>query len=286
MNKYTSLKIVAWVISFVGFLFLGVAIIEIAILVEISKNNTLNGNEFLVFARNLIDAFLLVNAGVIIFWGIVLFILFQAIAQQIKLFIDIERNTSVILENTNSQRDLLEQLLTITESQNGQMLCPRCMGKGHVDHNDIQRLSMAVDAFGPCNYCESTGSVLKGSPLVSDVTVQNSKGQMVIPKEAETTVDQVKQEFPSLFFGVISIAIFLYQLSVNYHFNWVFLLLGIGLLGYGYEKDPETAKQYELGLLGAGIFLILGIIFFTFSWFALILSLLLIGSAVFILYKK
>ena len=38
--------------------------------------------------------------------------------------------------------------------------CPRCLGKTHVDQEDIRRLGREMEWIpGPCAYCEGTGKV-------------------------------------------------------------------------------------------------------------------------------
>ncbi|WP_276225295.1 hypothetical protein [Niabella beijingensis] len=40
------------------------------------------------------------------------------------------------------------------------MECPRCLGKGHVDEEDIKRLRQELKwTTGPCAYCEGTGTI-------------------------------------------------------------------------------------------------------------------------------
>ena len=54
------------------------------------------------------------------------------------------------------------------------MTCPRCIGKGFVDLNDIKRLGKEEDWIqGCCKYCDGNGEVIKGkttllSPIWND----------------------------------------------------------------------------------------------------------------------
>lgn len=50
---------------------------------------------------------------------------------------------------------------------NNEMICPRCLGKGFVDNNDIIRLDR-VDYWeqGSCRYCDAQGFVKRGKPKV------------------------------------------------------------------------------------------------------------------------
>ncbi len=55
----------------------------------------------------------------------------------------------------------------------GQIECPRCLGKGEVDWDDIRRLKNELKwAPGKCAYCNGTGSVSPGMP--SKVSVDNT----------------------------------------------------------------------------------------------------------------
>jgi hypothetical protein len=44
-----------------------------------------------------------------------------------------------------------------------EMICPRCLGKGFVDLNDIKRLDRKKDwGQGYCRYCDAQGFVERG----------------------------------------------------------------------------------------------------------------------------
>jgi hypothetical protein len=59
--------------------------------------------------------------------------------------------------------------------------CPRCLGKGHVDKEDIKRLKMELRwAPGPCAYCNGKGKVATGTQ--SKVAVDEAFLTTDIPK--------------------------------------------------------------------------------------------------------
>jgi hypothetical protein len=55
----------------------------------------------------------------------------------------------------------------------GKIECPRCLGKGHVDWDDIKRLNQQLKwKPGKCAYCDGIGKI--NSKLLSKVSVDNS----------------------------------------------------------------------------------------------------------------
>ncbi|MGG9962222.1 hypothetical protein [Ferruginibacter sp. SUN106] len=72
--------------------------------------------------------------------------------------------------------------------------CPRCLGKGHVDAEDIKRLKKDLKwKPGSCAYCNSTGKVnpeildivpVDTSYLTNDITVKEVKKLLSGDKEA------------------------------------------------------------------------------------------------------
>jgi len=49
------------------------------------------------------------------------------------------------------------------ELKKNEMFCPRCMGKGFVDLNDIRRLDRQLEwGLGYCRYCDGQGFVERG----------------------------------------------------------------------------------------------------------------------------
>jgi hypothetical protein len=60
--------------------------------------------------------------------------------------------------------------------------CPRCLGKGEVDWDDIKRLNQELKwKPGPCAYCNGTGKVDKN--IEDNVPVDSSYLVMDIPEE-------------------------------------------------------------------------------------------------------
>ena len=50
-----------------------------------------------------------------------------------------------------------------------EMICPRCMGKGFVDLDDIRRLGKKLEwGQGYCRYCDAQGFVERGKPKLFD----------------------------------------------------------------------------------------------------------------------
>lgn len=70
----------------------------------------------------------------------------------------------------------------IEDSKNKKtMICPRCLGKGFVDLNDIKRLGKEEDWIqGCCKYCDGNGEVIKGkttllSPIWNDDQIEDTE---------------------------------------------------------------------------------------------------------------
>jgi hypothetical protein len=290
MGKYFSLRLVSSLISIIGFIFLGIALIEAAIMLALSKYKTLDGNEFLEIANKVINSILYFKAGEAIFWGLILFVLFQAVAQQIRVFIDIEKNSSNILVNSKIELNHLKEIRRNLRLENESMTCPRCYGKGHVDHIDIQRLALTNDFFGACGYCNANGKVAKGSSLNSEVTnIYSNDNHSVIDEEVSQENLESDGKFPFFALGLISISIFLFQLSSKFDFNWVFLLIGSGLLLYSWNKPDEIElKQdnYSMSFIAVGIFILLGFVFDEFYWSTLILAIAMIVTGIVLNYNN
>ena len=55
-----------------------------------------------------------------------------------------------------------------------EMICPRCLGKGFVDLNDIKRLDREGDwGQGYCRYCDAQGFVERGkTKLINPRTLE------------------------------------------------------------------------------------------------------------------
>lgn len=59
------------------------------------------------------------------------------------------------------------------------MKCPRCLGKGYVDRDDIRRLGMSGKwGPGPCRVCGATGDV----PEVQRIIERTIERQVVVTR--------------------------------------------------------------------------------------------------------
>lgn len=265
MSKYFSLKIVAFVLSLLGFFFLIVSITEVTILFTLSEYKTLRGNEFLEFADRFIDTFLVFKSIGVIVWGIVLFIIFQAISQQIKVFIDIEYNTRMNRTLSESKLDVLREIHKIQFKLVNSMTCPRCLGKGYVDSDDIRRLDVFGWEPGHCIYCDSTGSVQKKATLENNVTDYYESGNFTEeefqPYVAET--EKFDNNEATIAGAIIALAMFLYVLTANFKFNLFLLVISLVLFYLNYKKeDSYLKKEYIPQLLfGLSACLMIGVIF-------------------------
>jgi hypothetical protein len=64
----------------------------------------------------------------------------------------------------------------------GKIECPRCLGKGNVDWDDIKRLNQQLKwKPGKCAYCDGTGKI--NPKLLSKVSVDNSYLTVELSKE-------------------------------------------------------------------------------------------------------
>jgi hypothetical protein len=62
-----------------------------------------------------------------------------------------------------------EKIAKYSYQDKQKMICPRCLGKGFVDLNDIKRLGMEKDwEQGYCQYCYGDGDVEKGKTILED----------------------------------------------------------------------------------------------------------------------
>lgn len=56
--------------------------------------------------------------------------------------------------------------------KNNKVECPRCLGKGEIDNEDIKRLKMEVKWLpGKCAYCDSKGTV--SEKMISEIAVDS-----------------------------------------------------------------------------------------------------------------
>lgn len=71
--------------------------------------------------------------------------------------------------------------LLLMKNRGKTMTCPRCIGKGFVDLNDIKRLGKEEDWIqGCCKYCDGNGEVIKGkttllSPIWTDDQIEDTE---------------------------------------------------------------------------------------------------------------
>ena len=70
------------------------------------------------------------------------------------------------LRDTSIQVMIFFKRLFAKAETGPQIQCPRCLGKGHVDHDDIKRLKKELK-WGPgkCAYCNGKGRVADGQQL-------------------------------------------------------------------------------------------------------------------------
>ena len=95
----------------------------------------------------------------------------------------LERKKSNELKKAGKSIEITNKLIREIDSRENKIQCPRCLGKGHVDNEDIKRLKKELYWVpGSCAYCEGIGSVT--SDFVNSVKVD----------EAYLTVDLSSEE--------------------------------------------------------------------------------------------
>jgi len=73
------------------------------------------------------------------------------------------------LEHIHHTNEKIAKYSFDNKQENQNMICPRCLGKGFVDLNDIKRLGMEKDwEQGYCQYCSGQGDVEKGKTILED----------------------------------------------------------------------------------------------------------------------
>lgn len=79
-----------------------------------------------------------------------------------------------------------------------EMICPRCFGKGYVDHDDICRLDMAETWLpGMCSYCDAQGHVERGKPAQINPThdaIQTGSLKNIFGDEQRANMDFEKYQ--------------------------------------------------------------------------------------------
>jgi uncharacterized protein (TIGR02145 family) len=112
-RKYSSLRLISGIISFIAWASLLLVFMEvgmIAVVMSNSDNSTFN-NEFFTDVYNVtrvINVSLGLNAIVILFAGLISFVTLNSIAERIRIYIDIEQNTRTINDALNKVVYLLE----------------------------------------------------------------------------------------------------------------------------------------------------------------------------------
>jgi DNA-binding transcriptional ArsR family regulator len=85
----------------------------------------------------------------------------------------LERKKSNELKKAGKSIEITNKLIREIDSRKNKIQCPRCLGKGHVDNEDIKRLKKEFYwAPGPCAYCEGIGSVT--SDIINSVEVDEA----------------------------------------------------------------------------------------------------------------
>jgi DnaJ-class molecular chaperone len=75
-------------------------------------------------------------------------------------------------------------LSRLFSSESNKIECPRCLGKGHVDNNDIKRLGKELKwRPGSCAYCKGSGTV--NAAMVRTVPVDLAYLVNELPQEEE-----------------------------------------------------------------------------------------------------
>ncbi len=90
--------------------------------------------------------------------GLILSLLFFSIGEIINY-----------LEHIHHTNEKIAKYSYQNKQENQKMLCPRCLGKGFVDLNDIKRLGMETRwKQGACPYCGGQGNVKRGKTIEKD----------------------------------------------------------------------------------------------------------------------
>lgn len=80
-----------------------------------------------------------------------------------------------------------------------EMICPRCVGKGFVDRDDIRRLGMTKEWWpGPCDYCNAQGYIERGKtkmehPLMDLHDPIRQKWDNMTVEEVEAAYEEMKR---------------------------------------------------------------------------------------------
>jgi hypothetical protein len=114
-KKYSSLRVIAWVISVIAWASLIIVFLEIGflgIIAEGAARISKDSQELYYFVKA-INTALGLNAIMILISGLISFILLNSIAERIRLFIDIETNSRVINNSLLKIINILEEKFDI-----------------------------------------------------------------------------------------------------------------------------------------------------------------------------
>jgi len=114
-KKYSSLRVIAWVISSIAWVSLIIVFLEIGFLGIIAEGIDMisNDNQELYHFVQTINTALGLNAIIILISGLISFILLSSIAEKIRIFIDIETNSRVINNSLLKIINILEEKFDI-----------------------------------------------------------------------------------------------------------------------------------------------------------------------------
>lgn len=114
-KKYSSLRVIAWVISTIAWVSLIIVFLEIGFLGIIAEGIDMisSDNQELYDFVETINTALGLNAIIILISGLISFILLSSIAERIRLFIDIENNSRIINNSLLKIINILEEKFDI-----------------------------------------------------------------------------------------------------------------------------------------------------------------------------
>ena len=96
--------------------------------------------------------------------------------------------------NENHSWSLTDFLEENPPNSNGVILCPRCLGKGNVDEEDIYRLEQKDFLLpGECNYCEGVGKI-NIKKLEKEPFNGRTKESSIVPTDKSENAPTVKTE--------------------------------------------------------------------------------------------
>jgi hypothetical protein len=193
-KKYESLRLIAKFIYVVGYIFLFIGIIELLVLINgvnflIELIGSSELNDLLIWIHGFTG---LASIGILLS-SIITYLIFTAISDIIKVFIDTEMNTAQLKSNSDKILLLLEskfgdksvvvdspptiysflsefgdnvesflnRIIDKIKSQK-KLKCPVCFGKGKISEKDIEILSLEFKGWKSdeaCGFCRGIGKV-------------------------------------------------------------------------------------------------------------------------------